>query len=227
MRGNHTTVKVPTSDVAGLCIATLLWLLIFSSGLLVETIRERYYFAPDYYAKELGTQYSWMKADEDIPSSAWISTQAFFKATFCYIPTNLVCLALLSALIGGYASKSYVAELQEHDEEKFKSLDARRTMYLQENPWAAMTRGLVVYLCVIAGLYFIVDEPFKTTTPPQYIRLAGTISVLSFIVGFDPTQIDHWLHLGRRALPKRDEAATRHGNDRGRLPEDKLPSRAK
>jgi len=48
---------------------------------------------------------------------------------------------------------------------------------------------------VIAGLYFAMDDPFKDPTPSQYMRLAGTLSLLAFVVGYDPTRIEQWLRL--------------------------------
>src|SRR5947207_9651446 len=58
-----------------------------------------------------------------------------------------------------------------------------------------MMRSFVVYLCVIAGLYFAIDDPFKHTTAAQYVRLAGTLSILAFVVGYDPSRIDQWIRL--------------------------------
>jgi hypothetical protein len=113
-----------------------------------------------------------------------------------------VFLSLLAGLIGGCASNAYAENLSD---DHLASVAPRQRMYLEESPWAAMTRGFLVYLCVIGGLYVVIDEPFKLTTPPQYARLAGVVSFLAFVVGFDPTQIDYWLSLGRRALPGRGQ----------------------
>jgi hypothetical protein len=37
------------------------------------------------------------------------------------------------------------------------------------------------------------DDPFKTSTASQYCRLAGLISVVSLLVGYDPTRIRGWI----------------------------------
>jgi len=67
--------------------------------------------------------------------------------------------------------------------------------YLAESPWSAMIRAFIVYLCLIAGLYFAIDDPFKNSTPAQYTRLAGTVSVLALLVGYDPTRLRSWIGL--------------------------------
>ncbi len=77
--------------------------------------------------------------------------------------------------------------------EKVSRINLERLHYLDESPWSAMIRSFIVYLCVIAGLYFAIDDPFKHSTPAQYTRLAGTISVLALVVGYDPTRLRGWL----------------------------------
>lgn len=108
---------------------------------------------------------------------------AFIVAAVCFTPTNLALLALLSGFLGGCASKFLVEGMSA---EKVSRINLERLHYLDESPWSAMIRSFIVYLCVIAGLYFAIDDPFKHSTPAQYTRLAGTISVLALVVGYDP-----------------------------------------
>ncbi|MBM3971514.1 MAG: hypothetical protein FJ302_16885 [Planctomycetes bacterium] len=56
-------------------------------------------------------------------------------------------------------------------------------------------RGFVIYLCMVAGLYAVPDDPFKDSSSGQYARLAGSMSLVAFIVGFDPSQISAWLRM--------------------------------
>ena len=62
---------------------------------------------------------------------------------------------------------------------------------------SASIRGFVVFLFVIAGLYVTVEDPFRDPSSSQYIRLAGMISILAFVVGYDASRIEDWL----RAIP--------------------------
>ena len=119
-------------------------------------------------------------------------TYAFFAAALWFTPTNLAFLALLAGLLGGCGSNILVDRLSSEEAEQ---IDPSRMKYLVEAPWAAMMRSFIVYLCVIAGLYFAIDDPFKNSTPAQYMRLAGTISVLALLVGYDPTRIRAWIGL--------------------------------
>jgi len=76
-----------------------------------------------------------------------------------------------------------------------QSVDVERLAYLDESPWTAMARSFVVYLCIIAGVYLALDDPFKNPTPGQYAKLAGTFSALGFLVGYDPKRVQAWLRL--------------------------------
>ena len=72
------------------------------------------------------------------------------------------------------------------------------TIYLNESPFSSMLRGLVVYFAFVAGVYVANADPFSLTTPEQYIKSAGAISLLSFIVGYDPTVFCSLISLGEK-----------------------------
>jgi hypothetical protein len=119
--------------------------------------------------------------------------RAFFRALLCFTPTNLALLTFVAGLIGGYASNIHLATMPEDKRQEIANIDANRITYLQEPPMNAAIRGFVVYLCVIAGLYLGLDDPFRNTTSGQYVRLAGMMSVLAFTVGYDATRLNSWL----------------------------------
>jgi hypothetical protein len=167
-------------------IALFAWLLFFSTGLLIETAKYVRYLAPEFAAAQL-------KPGEKAPAAYdGNGFEAFTMATLCYTPTNLLFLTLLAGLLGGCSSNVVAERLSD---EESKEVDPQRLRYLEESPWSAMMRSFVVYLCVIAGLYFAIDDPFKHTTAAQYVRLAGTLSILAFVVGYDPSRIDQWIRL--------------------------------
>ena len=62
-----------------------------------------------------------------------------------------------------------------------------------------MMRGLVIYLIFISGLYIAAADPFsgeqQSGKLAQYLRLAGLLSLLGFMVGYDPTRFSHWIDL--------------------------------
>ncbi|MBL9032732.1 MAG: hypothetical protein JNM80_13640 [Phycisphaerae bacterium] len=51
---------------------------------------------------------------------------------------------------------------------------------------AAVMWGFFIYLSAISGLVAITGDPFSSTTPGQYLRLAGAVSLLAFVVGWRP-----------------------------------------
>ena len=72
---------------------------------------------------------------------------------------------------------------------------------------SGVLRGLFVYLFFISGLLLFDDKPFSTPGPGQYIRLAGFISLVSFLVNYRPNlfaSISDWAYErinSRRVLP--------------------------
>jgi hypothetical protein len=115
-------------------------------------------------------------------------------------PLNVALLTLLAGFAGGCLSNvTYShwgpsgAENEEGDRVK------ARILFLTESPFASTMRSFVVYLGVIAGLYITTNGPFDQPTSEQYVRFAGTISLLSFLVGYDPTRFQDLINLVPRA----------------------------
>ena len=169
--------------------ALSLWMVFFSCGVFVETIEYRVFLAPHSFPKHAEADQTTGIVATPYSGSA---TYALLVATICFTPTNLAFLALLGGLMGGCTRNILLEGISHENAEKIKPV---RRRFLEESPWSAMMRSFIVYLCVIAGLYFAIDDPFKDSTPAQYIRLAGTISVLSILVGYDPSRLLPWLSL--------------------------------
>jgi hypothetical protein len=51
---------------------------------------------------------------------------------------------------------------------------------------SAVLRGFFVYLFLMSGLLLLDDAPFSNAGPSQYIRLAGFLSLFSFVVSYQP-----------------------------------------
>jgi len=181
------------------------WILIFGAGLLIETEDYRHVLAPrsvplssikDKATMSLGP----FVLTANIPSRASAGKQessaiaSYFAALLCYTPLNLFFLATAAGLTGGYASNIAIATMSKERRATLASEHPRRDFLLQEPPISAAFRGFVVYLFVIGGLYIVLDNPFKDSNASQYIRLAGTISIMAFLVGYDPSRIEDWLN---------------------------------
>jgi hypothetical protein len=62
-----------------------------------------------------------------------------------------------------------------------------------------MMRSFIVYLVFVSGIYIATSDPFNPSSQAQgftqYIRLAGLVSLLGFMVGYDPTRFEQWLDI--------------------------------
>lgn len=128
--------------------------------------------------------------------AAWAGRQplvqkvtAFLVCLTCYSPINIAILSLLAGLIGGCASSLYYTRL---DPER-RSLVGERSDTLNEHPGISAVRGLVGYILILAGLYAVFDDPFKSPTTSQYTKLAGFASALAFTLGYDGTRFNRLL----------------------------------
>ncbi len=55
------------------------------------------------------------------------------------------------------------------------------------NPYlSGIIRGFFVYIVLISGALILFDNPFTNPTPDGYARLAGMLSLLSFIMSYNP-----------------------------------------
>jgi hypothetical protein len=162
-------------------VAVLTWFLLFGAGLLIDS-------AP-YRAK----------------ISKGVFSAADVAATICfYTPLNVALLTLLAGFAGGCLSKVSYCHWSTHaakttpDEVSEAGIRTRR-LFMTESPFASTMRSFLVYLGVIAGLYITTNGPFERPTSDQYVRFAGTISLLSFLVGYDPTRLQDLINLVPRA----------------------------
>ena len=113
------------------------------------------FLAPDAFANQPQADATAPNTSQPYSGSAAF---AFMAALLCFTPTNLVFVTLLAGFLGGCASNIVAENL---DVDQLRQVHPRRLMYLEETPWSAMMRSFIVYLCVIAGLYFAMDDPFK------------------------------------------------------------------
>ena len=205
--------RVPPLQVIVSLSTLACWIMLYGAGLLMESIEERIVLAPHTMEKQLGEKPNrsvtsksekGQKIDQKgektesfvdkvlAKKDEWSMPRSFFVALLIYTPTNMALLTLFAGCLGGCVSNIKYSMMEKEEREK---LTKEESSILCENPLSATLRGFVIYLCLIAGLYAAVDDPFKDSTPGQYARLAGSLSLVAFIVGFDPSRIKAWLKM--------------------------------
>jgi len=167
MSDNRTIIYLTSTTI-------FIWVILFSAGLVVSS---------KPYLEQL---------------SSGFSIGNFIIASLTYTPSNIAILSVLSGFIGGCISKllgvdeieARLAEaLQANNENLINNLQ-RRKSYLMESPMLSMFRGFLTYVGVISGMLLLISNPFEVTSSGQYIRIAGLISGLAFLMGYDPTQFE-------------------------------------
>lgn len=168
------------------------WLLVFGLGLLVPS---------QPYRDQLSKDFDWL---------------VLAKAVIVFTPTNVALLAMLSGFLGGCSSLLLYAEVEPANSPGSSSpslsesasmsghspVDEERHAFLTENPVSSALRGFVVYLTFLAGTVLGSNQPFVITTQDQYCRMAGTVAVLAFVMGYDPTVFKQFISV----LPERRRA---------------------
>lgn len=118
-----------------------------------------------------------------------------------FTPTNCAILASLAGVLGGIASKLAAYNKFRHnppDLSQKDSDDAQNYVYMTESPLVSMLRGFTTYLIFIAGSYLTTFTTSSDTNNPgqflgltasAYFKLAVTVSLLAYLVGYDPSRL--------------------------------------
>ena len=142
-----------------------LWIIFFAAGLVIDT-------SP--YRKKMADSKCW-----SISSSLVVLT--------CYTPTNVAVLCCLAGLLGALGSQV-----------KLGPDSAPQEGFDKTNPLlSALIRGFLVYIVLISGTLILLPDPFpdpsisgsvhdKSNIRELYIRLAGLVSLVSFVVSYNP-----------------------------------------
>jgi hypothetical protein len=104
------------------------------------------------------------------------SVRSWLVVIFCYLPLNLVWLCAASSALGAFGNRANLT----NDRAGWKLRD-------NNSPYvAAFIRGFFAYLFLISGLLLLDDQPFTNPAAAQYVRLAGFLSLLSFVISYQP-----------------------------------------
>ncbi len=106
----------------------------------------------------------------------WTVLPSAFVVIGFYTVSNVLILCVLAALLGVVASRAQI-ELEVKLRDRI-------------NPYASgVLRAFVVFLLVVSGAMVAVQDPaesFLAATQEQYVRLAALMSLLGFLVGYNP-----------------------------------------
>jgi len=156
----------------------------------------------------------------------------FGPVFWCWTPSNVAFLGLLAAFAAGCLSynfnpralKARIIDSRLSGDEDTAAKLLRRIEFMHEVPWVSMKRGFVVFLTIIGGVFVLDTNPFGETTPAQaqatYVKLAGIVSSLAFLVGYDPTRFEGLINMisssaaGRITRPQGEENTRWHDGDR-------------
>lgn len=182
--------------------AVAAWLTLFAAGLLIDskTYRAVINVAPataiaaDTPGSAEGGAHG---ARAGLPPFAW---EAFGVSMLTYTPLNAALLVIFAGFIGGCASRlAYDGKVSTDPPGPNATVEERRAadraMFLTETPVASMLRSFLVYLGILAGVYVAAGAPFEQATADQYVRFVGTMSLLAFVVGYDPTKFEDLLSM--------------------------------
>ena len=158
------------------------WIIIFASGLLINSQPYR----------DIVTSHSYFKIDTELSTTQNINGPNIFAAwllvLFCYTPTNVLFLCMASGILGSISRIAILHVKREGEPE----IPSDKT-----NPLiSGLFRGMFVYLLIVSGVLIINEAPFTNPTQIQYARLAGFMSLLSFILSYDPRRFHKLLSSG-------------------------------
>ena len=193
------------SHVALGTMAMALWLLVFAAGVSVDSTPYRNVLSPPRSAATADAAAGQPPAPADRAGITLTAKLAAFAGVMAFFtPLNVALLTILAGLVGGCASRITFARAQS-DGVQTEPGGAKEAsvIFRTEPPSASLLRSFLVYLAFIAGIFITTNDPFGSPTPDQYVRLAGLLSFVSFVVGYDPTRFQEFLSLTPRGGAKR------------------------
>lgn len=185
--------------IAG-CLAVLVWLLVFGAGLLIDSKPYRDRISPQPAVAIAASGVPEVAGSGQTPAvplgPTSIDWRAFGVTMLVFTPLNAALLVLIAGFIGGCASNiTYGAQSTPPEDQTPAQAELRmqRALFRTENPLASMLRSFLIYIGFIAGVYITGNAPFADPTTDQYVRFVGTLSLLAFVVGYDPTKFQDFM----------------------------------
>ncbi|MCA9695345.1 MAG: hypothetical protein R3A51_15470 [Nannocystaceae bacterium] len=157
------------------------WIALFMGGTLVDTAPFR------------GQVDAWIRSliAPELPGPAGVGASVVV-VLLCWTPTNIALLSLVSGVLGTLGRSATLS-----DDEDSAEIDTINPVT------SALIRSLFVYLVVISGVLIIVETPFSMPTQGQYVRLAGLLSLLCFVVSYTPSLFARLLRASADSVQRR------------------------
>jgi len=211
------------SQTLGASVFLIAWLCLFAGGITVDTARYRCAISEtgaevlalegrpgEASAKDVCKKYVSAGASSAEATTFKTKALAWIAILLFFLPLNLAMVSASAGVLGALGNKANL----EHDEiEPADAMEAPTRSKDNSSPlMSGLLRGLFVYLFFISGLLLFDDKPFSSPGPGQYIRLAGFLSLISFLVNYRPhlfTTITDWafsrINAQKPLPPKKDE----------------------
>lgn len=123
---------------------------------------------------------------------------AFLVVVVSFTPSNLALLCCTAGVLGAMGRRMQLSAEVDPD-----TLD-RTYPYL-----SAILRGFFVFLVVISGVLVLIEDPIlSTSSPEQYVRFGGLLSLTSFVINYDPSLFAMLLDQVRDRLEEREDVTT-------------------
>lgn len=132
---------------------------------------------------------------------------AGMMVVLCSTFTNPGILSCLAAFLGGVAKRVQPESPLPGTENDGPSAAAA---YM-----SAVVRGFFLYLVMLSGLLLLTTKAITDSTQEQYVQLAGTVSVLAFMVGYDA---DFFFRIMRRLDDWTQQKTSQRGGGAERKP---------
>ena len=97
---------------------------------------------------------------------------------FTYTLTNVAILCTLAGVLGELGAKAVLGSDEQGGSGKAQDMSSPIS--------SAVLRSFLVYLAVIAGVLILGESPLQPTAN-HYVRLAGAISLVGFVVRYRPS----------------------------------------
>lgn len=166
-QNNYRTVIV-LCGVGGV----IAWIVFFSLGMLIDSSQ---------YRTTLSTNFKWFN---------------FLITMLTFTPSNIAILCLVSAFTGGCASLLVIKKAERAlGLDKNENDRSNSQLYMSENPFSSMLRGILVFFAFLAGIFITSSNALTAPTAEAYTQAAGFVSMIAFIVGYDPTMFRTFVNL--------------------------------
>lgn len=189
----------PKREIALGFTALSVWSLFFAAGVLIPTNRMRGAIVASIEkmascSSPTAMPYTGKEPRDDL--STWEIVGYFAVTLPAFTVTNLLFIAIMASFLGCMSRRwSTPFEYQDSSAAASTAVDTG----LREMRRAYMTavlRGFLAYALIVGGyLVVIPEDSLGDITPGQYIRLAGLVTAISFLVGFEPNSIGRLLKL--------------------------------